>query len=193
MNQLVLFLATGMLLLALLLFWALRARESVTGARALLDPRETLTALELELPPRVLVERIFSPQDWEFVSRQTPVPIRITFLQERRTIALSWLRQTRKQAARLMDFHRRAVRWNTNLSPAIEIKLAANYILFLLVCEILLGLIWLRGPFHARRMIGYAIGIAERLWFISGQLLAGLDPARLSRIKAVWTKRSVAS
>lgn len=193
MNQLVLFLATGMLLLALLLFWALRATESATGSKALSDAQETLTALELELPPRALVERIFSPQDWDFVSSQTAVQIRITFLQERRTIALSWLRQTRRQAARLMDFHRRAVRWNTNLSPAIEIKLAANYVLFLLVCEILLGLIWLRGPFYARRMVGYAMGMAEQLWFISGQLLAGLDPARLSRIKAVWTKRSVAS
>jgi len=192
MNQLVLFLAAGVLLLAFLLFWALRATESAAGSKALSDARETLTALELELPPRALVERIFSPQDWDFVSSQNAVQIRLTFLQERRTIALSWLRQTRKQAARLMDFHRRAVRWNSNLSPAIEIKLAANYVLFLLVCEILLGLIWLRGPFYARRMVGYAMGMAEQLWFTSGQLLAGLDPARLSRIKAVWTNRPVA-
>jgi hypothetical protein len=92
-----------------------------------------------------------------------------------------------------MDFHRRAVRWNTNLSQVIEIKLVAKYVLFLLVCAILVGLIWLRGPFYGRRMVGYAIGIAEQLWFLSGQLLAGLDPVRLGRIKAVWTKRSVAS
>ena len=193
MNQLLLFLPIAILFLALLLFWAFRTTRSPVGSSALSEAREALADLELELPPRALAERIFATQDWDFVSRQTPVEIQRTFLQERRAVGLSWLRQTRKQAARLMDFHRRAVRRNIDLNPAVEIKLAANYVVFVVVYEMLVGLIWLGGPFYARKMVGYVTGLAERLWSTSGELLAGLDPARLSKIMAVWMKRSGAS
>jgi hypothetical protein len=193
MNQLVLFLAVGMLLLALLLFWGLRTRASGVNDRALSDAEQTLADLELEPPPRALAERIFASQDWDFVCSQAPLQTQRMFLKERGALALTWLRQTRKRATRLMDFHRRAVRRSTNLRPGVEVRLAANYVLFIIVCEILLGLIWLRGPFHARRMASYAIRVAEGLWLASGQLLAELDPACLKGIEAVCTKRSAPS
>lgn len=193
MRQLLPFLAIGLLLLTLLLLLAQRSTRPSAFSRERSVAREALTALQLEFPPRDLVERIFASQDWDFVSNQTRVQIRHTFLQERKAIALSWLRQTRKQAGRLMDFHLSAVRRNINLSPAVEIKLAANYLLFLLVCQFLLGLIWLRGPFGARRLVGYAVGVAEQLWFVSAQLLSSLDPARLGRIERDWTHKSAAS
>jgi hypothetical protein len=190
MNQLLLFVPIAILFLFVLLYWALRATGSATGSRALSDAQHTLSILELELPPRALAEKIFSTQDWDFVSRQTSVQIQRSFLQERRAIALSWLRRTRSQAGRLMEFYRRAVRRNINLSPAVEVRLAANYVLFLLAYEILLGLIRLGGPFHARKMARYAIGVTEQLWVLSEQFLAGVDPALLSRVNAAWTDKS---
>ena len=193
MSQLLPFLAIALLLLTLLLLLAQRSTRAAASRREPSVAREALAALQLELPPRDLVERIFAWQDWDFVSNQTGVQIRHIFLQERTAIALSWLRQTRKQAGRLMDFHLSAVRRNINLSPAIEIKLGANYVLFLLVCRFLHGLIWLRGPFRARRLVGYAAGVAEQLWSISAQWLSSLDPARRGMIERDWTHKSAAS
>ena len=193
MNPLLLFLPVAILFLAFLLFWALRTKRSAVSSSSLAETWEALAVLELEIPPRALAERIFSTRDWDLISSQTSVGMQREFLQERRVVALSWLRQTRKRATRLMDFHRRAVRRNINLDPAVEIKLAANYVVFVFVYEMLVGLIWLGGPFHARTMADYAIGVAERLWSISGQLLANLDAAQLGRIKASWSDKSAAS
>jgi len=190
MSALISYVGIGLLLLILLVLWVQRSGRSVAGAPELPEAREALTSLQLNLPPRELVERIFAVQDWDFVSSQTLPPIRRVFLQGRRAVALSWLARTRKQAARLMNFHVRAVRRNANLSPAVEIRLAINYLLFLLVCQVLLGFIWVGGPFRARRMVGYTLGAAEQLWLISGQLLARVDPARLGKIKTDWSQRS---
>lgn len=190
MNQLLVFLPIAILFLVILFYCTLRTRKPAIGPRALSDAQETLSILELELPPRALAEKIFSTQDWDFVSHQTSLQVQRAFLDERGAIALFWLRRTRRQAARLMRFYRRAVRGNINLSPAIEIRIAANYILFLLVYQILLGLIWLGGPLYARKMARYAIGVAEQLWVLSEQFLAGVDPALISRVNAAWTDKS---
>ncbi len=193
MSQLLLFLAIAILFLALLLFWSLRTGRSAASGRSVMEAQEVLAALELELSPRALAERIFSTQDWDFVSSQTPTEIRGAFLLERRKVALSWLRHTRKQAARLMNFHRRAVRGNINISPIVEIKLAANYLVFLVIYAVLAGLISMGGPIRARRLAGSVTGQAEQLWSVSRELLTNLDAARLGKIKAVWAKRSATS
>lgn len=168
MTYLVSFLTIGLLLLIVLILWIRRATVPSRGGD-LAEGSQDLTALQLELPPRTLVERIFAPEDWEFVSRQTPPQIQRMFLQERRAIALSWLRLTRRQAASLVDSHLRVVRQNVNLRPAVEIRLAFRYVLFLLESEVLGVLIWLGGPFYSRKMVGYAVSMAHQLSYISGQ------------------------
>ncbi len=192
MNPLLVFLPIAFLLLAVLFVWALRTRGSATGSKAFSGTQEALTDLELELPPRVLVERIFATQDWDFISRQTSPAIQRMFLQERRAIALAWLRQTRRQAARLVDFHVRVVRRNVNLRPAAEIGLAFRYVLFLLESEGLGLLIQVGGPFRSRKMVGYAVGVAQQLGYISGQVLDCMNAARIGGVKANWTDRTAA-
>ena len=193
MSELVIFLAIGLALLGLLLLWVQRSAEATASRREFSEAREALTALQLEPPPGALVERIFALQDWDFVSSLALPRLQRVFLQERRAIALSWLRQTRLKVRGLMDFHLRAVRRNIALSPTVEIKLAVHYVLFLLICQILLGLIWLRGPFGARRMVGYTASVGEHLAFIFGSLLARLEPAHLARLRTDWSHRSTAS
>jgi hypothetical protein len=190
MNELLVFIPIAILFLVILLYWTLRTRKSAIESSALADAEDTLSILELELPPRALAEKIFSTQDWDFVSRQTSVRIQRTFLAERRTIALFWLCRTRRQAARLMGFYRRVARANPNLSPAIEIRVAANYALFLLVYEVLLGWIWLGGPLHARKMARCAIGVADHLWVVCEEFLASVDPVLLHRATAAWADKS---
>lgn len=108
-------------------------------------------------------------------------------------MALLWLRDTQSKVKELMDFHRHAVRGNARLSPAMEFRIAAGYLFFLLACQVLLLLIWLRGPFYARTLAGRLAGISDRLYDLSGQMLAGLDSACLSRIANSWTSRSASA
>jgi len=187
MSHLIAFLLFGVLFIALLLLWALRARKF--AGRGEVDSGALLMEGLLRPSPG-LAERIFDDQDWRFVSSQTGPDIQKTFLRERRNIALSWLRQTRSQAGQLMRFHRSAVRHHVELKTSLEMKLAANYLAFLMLCGILQALIRMRGPFRAQKMAGHALGVANRLWAISEQLLAGLNAARGHKIHAAWTGKS---
>ncbi len=64
----------------------------------------------------------------------------------------------------------------------MEIRLAVGYFSFVLAYDALRAMIWLRGPFAAQRAIGYAFGMADQLSYLSGHVLAGLDPLHLSRV-----------
>jgi hypothetical protein len=187
MSELFIFLVIGLGFLILLLVWVLQGVGSPVSGTRLSEAEAVLTAVQMELPPRALGERIFSPEDWDFITAHTTPGIQRLFLRERKILAYSWLRQTRRNIGRLMDFHRKAVRRNIRLDPSLEFRLALDYALFLLMYEILLGLIWLRGPFCARRIVGYAASMADQLAYLSGHILVHLDPARLNRIKNGWS------
>ena len=193
MSELFIFLAIGIGFLILLLIWLLRSAVPPVDKTGLYEAQAVLTTVQVELPPRALGERIFSPQDWDFISTHASPGIQRVFLQERKALALSWLKQTRKRVGQIMTFHRIAVRGDIRLSPSLELRLAFDYILFLLTYEILSCLIWLRGPFHARHIVGYAASIADELAYLSGHVLVGLDPIRLSRIKNSWSGRPAAT
>lgn len=186
MTELFLFLGVGLVFLIVLLLWSRRSPGVVAARRELPDVEQALEAAQVELPPRALVVRIFSAQDWGFVSSQAPPPVRRTFLRERRDLALSWLHQTRTQIRQLMKLHVRAARGSARLSPASEVRLASQYVLFLLTCDLLRYLIWLRGPFFVQGAAGYASRVAEQLSYLSGSLLVNLDPALVRQIRADW-------
>jgi len=143
-----------------------------------------------DLPSRALTERIFAPEDREFVARQAPKRARQQFLRERKALALWWLRETRLVLRYLMALHRKAVRGSEDLSLAVETRLAVHYFFFVVVYDLLYALIWLRGPFANRAMVGYAANRAERFSFLSAQVLARMDPARLSKIQAGLSVRT---
>jgi len=184
MNEFLCFLFVGLGFLILLLVWLLRSAGSSIDGAVVSEARAALTTIHVELPPRALVERIFDPQDWQFVSMLTPPQVQGIFLRERKALALSWLRQTRKQTGMLMAFHRKAVRTNVDLSPAFELRLAYGYFLFLASYGVLCGLIWLWGPFCARGIVGYVVNISEQLSFLSGRALIGMDPLRINKIRS---------
>ena len=143
MSELFFFLAVGLAFLFLLILWFLRSGRNSIDIRVLLETEEAFTAFRQEVPPQALKQKIFSQPDWEFFLIEAPSQIRRVFLQRRKAIALSWLRQIRKRASQLMRLHRRMVSANIRLSPTIEAKLAINYFVFLLLCNSLSALIWL--------------------------------------------------
>lgn len=188
MIELSLFLAIGLLLLIVLLVWARRSASAAPDGRARAEVLEALSALELAVPPRPLRERIFALEDWEFISNQAAHNTQRLFLKERRRVALSWLRETRKKVGEVIALRRTAVRRDRELRPAVEIKLATDYGFFFLVYVLLHTLIWLGGPFGARRMVGFAANLAEEVSLSTARLLVELDPARFAGMKAEWTR-----
>lgn len=185
MTDLAIFLALALLLLGLLLLWL---RSSQARAPDPFKARVALTVLQLAVPPRALAERIFALEDWDFISNQTPRQVQRLFLTERRQVALAWLRETRRKVEEVMELHGRAVRRTSSLHPFAELRLATSYAFFLSVYGFLFSLIWLHGPFVARRMVGFTVDIAEGLSFLTARLLVQLEPTDFPEAYAGGTR-----
>jgi hypothetical protein len=188
MSDLIFSVGIGVAFLVLLLLWAQRSARAPLSRRESFRAEEALGAFQLGLPTRTLAERIFAQEDWDYVAQQAPPEVRRAFLRERKTLALAWLRQTRLHVGILMRFHRRAVRGNARLSPAMEAGLTAHYLVFLMLYQVLCGLVWLRGPFWVQGMVGYAGGVAQEMSYLCGRLLASLDPESLGRVATAWPR-----
>ncbi len=184
MNETLIFLAVGLGSLGALALWARRAAAPELPAEAAEKAQEVFESVQLDLPSRALAERIFDLQDCHFAKRNLARLDQRQFMRERQAIALAWLSQTRRALQAIMSFHRRAVRGSAQLEPAVEARLALSYLSFVVVYDLLFGLIWLRGPFGARTAISFAANTAEQLSYLSAQALASMDSARLSKIQA---------
>src|ERR1019366_9349183 len=128
MTEFVLFSAGGLGFLGILVFWANRTLHSSIDAKNFSEVQQALTDVQLELPPKFIGTKIFSEQDWNFICTHTSPSIQRTFLEERKALAISWLRQMRRNIGLLMKFYRTAVRDNVSLSPSLEFRLAFDYL-----------------------------------------------------------------
>jgi len=137
-----------------------------------------------------LGERIFSLEDWEFVSTNTPSQIQKMFLHERGVIAISWLRRTRMRISLVMRAHLAAAGQTENLHPATELKLALNYLVFRVLCDVLIGCIWLRGPIRTRKTVGQTLRTVVWLRGAFEQLLARVDPANCKTLRTSFNHRA---
>src|SRR5690348_3771595 len=92
----------------LLLLWIAGRRSAAEGS--MLPASIDSFPGAVRLPSRQLLDQCLSAEDVEFAARfRSPALLRL-LLHERRRLALAWLRQTRREAARLFGFHVRAVR-----------------------------------------------------------------------------------
>ena len=180
-----LFLAAGFCLLLLLLHLSLKFVPITRVRTTASQSEETLRNLSFELPSRLLGERICSRQDLDFVATETPDLLQI-FLRERRSVMFLWLKDVRNSVVQVVDFYRAAVRTSASVNPAVEIRLAVNYVAFLLLWEIARGLIWIQNPVVAQRIISRVFGIADQLSLATGGLITALDPSVLSRMRPTW-------
>jgi len=136
-----------------------RRQDQPVGIEEFANAREALDTVFAE---SAAIERIFSTEDKEFIARSGTPEVQRLFLKERKTLAIQWLRKTQKQVAQLMDLHLRLAGYTGKPSPKFELKLAGEYAAFFVVSHILLLLLWLRGPFEARGIVGYTSDVAGR-------------------------------
>ncbi len=134
-----------------------RAKSPSVTMEEYANAREALDSVFVEA---AAIERIFSIEDMDFISRSGSPKVQRLFLRERKALAIQWLRKTQRQVAQLMDIHLRLAGYTNAPSSRLELKLAARYFAFQATSYFLLLLLWLRGPFKARPVVAYTSRIA---------------------------------
>jgi hypothetical protein len=162
MSQILGFLAISMLLIAVLFFLLYR-----TGALSKEVPGVSDEAFSV---PQVvddslkqLSERIFGSDDWEFVQSHASAASRHLFLKERRRLAHAWLFRVQRDARCVMRAHRLAAANMERLRPSLEIQLGVGYLVILMSCKLLAGLISLVGPTGVHRVVASLTDLSARL------------------------------
>lgn len=177
MSQLLPYFGVGFLLLVALVLWARQSLTTRKGGVELPMPCERPSGVRSATPRRDLGERIFGPQDWDFIHHETTSEIQRMFQQERAVLAISWLRRTRRQVSPVMRTHAAGVRRSKNLQPAMELKLLLSYLSLVMLCDFLIGLVWLRGPVRTRRIVGQSFRWTAQLRAAFERLIAVVDDA----------------
>jgi hypothetical protein len=113
--------------------------------------------------PAELANRIFSKDDREFIARTRSPRLQQLYKQERRKVALQWVRCTSREVSRIMRNHRLGSRQSTNLNVAAETKLFCQYAELRFLCGMLLLLIRLFGPHALMDMASHAGELYQRL------------------------------
>jgi len=180
--QLVLYLVLGAAFLASLYAFARRSASAEGGAQIILRARQALSALQADLlPPRVF-ERIFANGDYRYIISAGDPALTAMFLSERRKIALSWVEQIRRQIVSLREFHLGSARLHSQLSPRVEARLAFEFFTLLCVCRFLQLALYLRGPYAAPRMVGRVVAVAARVCATSEEAMGFLSAVKVDRL-----------
>jgi hypothetical protein len=178
MIQVILSLTIGALLLGLMLYWLLQGDSSAKVN--LPEARSALGSLQSKFLPEGLVDRILDHDDFAFVDSQNDRQLGQLFEAERKAIAMYWLRHTREQVKVLMTFYVKSARHSTRLAAALELRLAFNYVAFLVACDAMRSVIWLRGPFYAPKVARCTMVIATRFCAASDRILTVAEASRSS-------------
>jgi len=172
MTNLVFFLAIPAALLLMLVLAGLRSTGEGAGSTALPGDAEYL----VRLPERGLLDRCLAPEDVEFVAFLNSPPLLRLLLHERRRLALAWLHQTRREAARLYRLHIRSVRHAAGLRPAAEARLISAVGLFTIIYVLIVGTVWLYGPFRTRAFLHSLKVLAGVLLNLGGRIADSISP-----------------
>jgi hypothetical protein len=178
MTQLVIFLAIAVVLLVLILVAMRRQPAHAAGsAGELVSAKKTLESLQLGLLPSELVEQLFGQRDLAYVEAIGSTEIRNLFLSERKHLALTWIRQVRRQVRALKDFHVSRSRMFTQMSRGKEFSLALDFASLEIRCDVLLFLLQWGGPYAAPDFARRTAATAGRVCSTLDQSLAFLTPS----------------
>lgn len=186
MIELAFFVAVSIVFLCLLLIWVFSHQAKPFKQITPRELFELVQTFHLVLPSRQIAVRIFAKEDLNFICQTGSKEVAKLFVRERRSIALSWIKATRRRVERVLMLHRLAVRTGGQARLQSEAQLLLNYIAFWLTCTTLSGLIWLLGPFRAKQAVDMTLNVAERLIDRTADLLAGLEPSRLQDVLRTW-------
>ena len=152
--------------LLLFLFLLLLATRGISSARELssrLDVQLHDDPADLAPCPPEFVPRIFSSEDWEFISAAKSPYLQELFRRERKAVALLWVQQTSRVIHRIMREHAAAARQSDNLEFTTEVQLFLQYVQLMFVCATLFSVIQATGPLRLRGLAIYADLVSQRI------------------------------
>lgn len=152
----------------LLVLMLLRAGREESEQRSGAESREGL-------PGAQIVRRIFCEEDREFISLMHSRRLQRVYQEERRRVALHWVRRISHEIGRIMCTHRLNSRQSQDLRVAAEAKLFMQYLWLRFLCGLLLFLIYLFGPHAIQHLAFYAGELYQQ---IGGALAATGAAAR---------------
>ena len=120
---------------------------------------------DAEMCPPELVTQVFSRQDWEFIKEMKAPELAALFQQERRRVALVWVRQTSTMIRRVMREHVASARQSKNLNFPTELKIWRQFLSLVLICGTLSLAIQIAGPLWLARLARVAQRLFEQITF----------------------------
>ena len=152
----------GALLLAfggrLLIQFRSRRNQQLVTIQDYSNARQALDSL---LFKTAAIKRILSDEDFEFIAGFGNQDARKLFLEERKRLAIQWLRSTQNQITQIVNLHLKLVSYTNDPSPRLELSLTAKYMAFLISSHLVL-LAWrVLGPFKAASTISYTVRSIE--------------------------------
>ena len=165
-------LIAGVLLVVILM---VVATKGWMGVRRLPDPALGPGDGEVTEPcPKEFVSRVFSRGDWEFVRGLKSHGIERLFEQERKKVALVWVRQTSALVRKAVSEHADAARRSKNLEFLREINILAQFLTLILSCRILSVAIHTAGPVRLSGLAQFAQRLSQQVNKLQGSLQAGV-------------------
>jgi hypothetical protein len=151
----------GMPILLLLLLW-------VTGVTRGIEVEEETPE---DLRPRYgnatetaqCIRQIFSPEDRDFVERQSSMRLKRIYRAERTRVALFWVRHTSREVRQIMRQHRTAARETRNLNVTREMGLVLRYLEFQTLCGLLSFFIRMFGPHLLKDLATHALEMSQSI------------------------------
>ncbi len=175
-KELLPFLILAVVAILLLLHWSRQSAHPGVTIEEFSQAQEDLDSLIGEFS---LAKRIFEPNDIKFISRQPCLEARRVFLLERKTLAISWLRNIRRQLAHLKDLHLKLASYTNRPSPKFDLRFLTNYLIFAVLCDSLVVLVWIRGPFQLVTTVGHTLSAVNELCAVFSLRLEDIDAALL--------------
>ena len=175
------FFVVGIGIALVLLLWAAGRSRSGTGSPS---PQEfSASALpSVVLPSRALLAQCFSADDVDFVARLKSRQLSRLLFQERRRLAVEWLRQTQRQAVRVFRFHVSTVRHAADLRPGMEFRLLLHAGAFFVICQFLLVLVRLYGPLRAHVFVRSVSFLGGVLSDLGGRIVGVASPGAVHNL-----------
>jgi hypothetical protein len=134
------------------------------AARQFEEPTRTPRELdEMETCPEGFVSKIFSRADWEFVRGLEAGRIERLFEQERKRVALVWVRQTSAMIRKVMREHAAAARQSHNLEFATEVSILSQFLTLMAVFGILSVAIQIAGPLWLGGLADFAQRLSQQV------------------------------
>ena len=159
----------------LLLILMAVATKGWMGARQLQEPPTGPIEGEVTEPcPKEFVSMVFSRSDWEFVHGLKSREVERLFEQERKKVALVWIRQTSALVRKAVSEHAFAARQSKNLDFLKEINILAQFLILITSCWILTIAIQTAGPVWLSGLANYAQRLSQQVSNLQGAFQAGV-------------------